>query len=112
MNLLRLWVAKPLAVLIWVALLTYVWLNRANQIAEARLKIPPIQNLIREAEREQSRLLYAVDAFEHPLRLHRLLKDERYAHLHFPQLRDVIFLTHNAGERHRLMEPKHESRDE
>jgi hypothetical protein len=111
MSLLRLWVVKPLVVLIWIALLTYVWLNRSNQIAEARLKIPPIQNRIRDAEREQSRLLYAVDLFEQPLRLHHLLKDPRYAHYHFPLLKEVIFLTHGepqTGSQSSPREPPHE----
>jgi hypothetical protein len=93
MSILQAWVLKPLACLAFLAGLAYLWLDRNNQLAQARLQIAPLQVACRAEAREQTRLLFEIDTFENPLHLHRLLQQERYRHLHFPRLHDVIFLT-------------------
>lgn len=93
MSILQAWVLKPLACLAFVAGLAYLWLDRNNQLAQARLQIAPLQAACQTATREQTRLLFDIDAFENPLHMHRLLQQDRYRHLHFPRLHEVIFLT-------------------
>jgi hypothetical protein len=118
MGILQTWIGKPgilglqgLVILGWCAWLSYLWLDRNNQLAQARLQIPPLQEALVEARREEGRLLFQIDAFEQPLRLQRLLAQPGYQHLHYPYLHEVIFLTQDRRVEHQQKSAQSLSRE-
>ncbi|MFZ4100286.1 MAG: hypothetical protein ACOYKZ_08195 [Chlamydiia bacterium] len=87
------WALRPFLCLLLTAFLVYCWLDRKNGLQKLRLELPALQEEIVELQREESRIRYEIDAFEHPSHLTRLLQEPRYAHLVYPKLPEVLFLT-------------------
>jgi len=87
------WLPPVLLCALTAATLCYLWLEEHHRLQQIRLQLLPLQQQLEEAEQRRAQLQTEVDAFEQPQNLASLLQQPQFAHLTFPKLHEVSFLT-------------------
>lgn len=73
----------------------YSYIDKENELTQIRMRLPEVAKAIKSIDEENMRLKYEIDQFENPQHLMELARDDKYSHLKYPLLKDI--LTVNEG---------------
>jgi hypothetical protein len=70
----------------------YSYIDKQNGLTALKMQLPQISKEIRAIQEENTRLQYEIDQFENPEHLMQLAQGERYSHLKYPFVNEVVTL--------------------
>lgn len=68
----------------------YSYLNKQNELTQLKIRIPKIDQEIRQVYEENKRLSYEIDQFQSPSHLIELAHRPEFSHLKHPLLHEIL----------------------
>ncbi len=76
----------------FIGYLLCLQVEKQNDLATLRIKLPKLTNELLKIEEENTRITYEIDTFENPRNLMKLAKLAEYSELKHPIMEDVVML--------------------
>lgn len=70
----------------------YSYLDMQNALTRLRIEVPKLARNLRHVEEENTRLQYAIEAYESPQHLMQLARESASSRLKFPLIKEVVTL--------------------
>lgn len=86
-----------------LSLCLYSYQNKQNEVTQLKIRLPQLEQEIKQINEENRRLAYEIDRIESPTRLIELVHRPEFGHLKHPLMKEIlqipegIALSKNSG---------------
>ncbi|MGZ3632773.1 MAG: hypothetical protein ACXWM7_00380 [Parachlamydiaceae bacterium] len=83
---------RILCCIVIAVIFIYEYIEKQNALTELRLMIPVLTKELKSIQEENISLQYAIDTFENPVHLLKLMRQPQYSHLKYQSASEVFVL--------------------